>query len=89
VRGELGNRGQVQPPVGQHLEEDGVLAGGPGRGDAEVGLGLGEMKDLGAVGKHRGGGFAGEEAALIDFTDVGDEVGLHAAGLAEDLSEAA
>jgi hypothetical protein len=79
----------MEATVAKPVQEGGDAPGGPGDGDAEVGLGLGEMKDLGAVGKHRGGGFAGEEAALIDFTDVGDEVGLHAAGLAEDLSEAA
>jgi len=52
VRGQLGDAGQVQAPVGQHLQEHRMLPRGAGGGDAQVGLGLREMEHLRAVRKH-------------------------------------
>ena len=57
-------------------------------GDAEVGLGLGEVEGLGAVGEHRGRGFAGVEPAPVDLAEVSDEVGLVATGLTEQIRQA-
>jgi hypothetical protein len=88
VRGELGDGGEVEPPVGEHGEEDRVLARGPGGGDAQVGFGLGEVEPLGAIGVHGGRGLAGVGPACVDFTDVGDEVGFVASRLAQDVGEA-
>ena len=48
----LADGGEVEPPVGEHGEEDRVLARRPGGGDAQVGFGLGEVEPLGAVGEH-------------------------------------
>ena len=47
------------------------------------------MEDLRAVGEHGGRGRAGVETALVDLADVGDDVGLDAAGLPENLDETA
>ena len=88
VRGELGDGGEVEPPVGEHGEEDRVLARRPGGGDAQVGFGLGEVEPLGAVGEHGRRGLAGVEPACVDFADVGDEVGFAASRLAQDVGEA-
>ena len=88
VRGELGDGGEVEPPVGEHGEEDRVLARRPGGGDAQVGFGLGEVEPLGAVGVHGGRGLAGVEPACVDFADVSDEVGFVASRLAQDVGEA-
>ena len=65
-----------------------MLSRGAGGGDAEVRLGIGEVEDLGAVREHRGRGFAGEEPAPVDLADVGDEVGLVAAGPTEEIRQA-
>ena len=65
-----------------------MLSRGAGGGDAQVGLGLGEVEDLGAVREHRGRGLAGVEPARVDLADVSDEVGLVATGLAEQIRQA-
>jgi hypothetical protein len=79
----------VEPPVGEHLEQHGVLPSGAGGGDAQVGLGLGEVEALREIGEHRRRGLAGVEAARVDLADVDDEVGLGVARLAQDLDQAA
>jgi hypothetical protein len=89
VRRQLGDPAQVKPPVAQHGKDHGVLARGPGHGDAQVGLGLREAQGLRAVGEHGGEGFMGVEASLVHLGDVGDEVPLDAARLGEDLPQAA
>ena len=66
-----------------------MLARGARDRDAPIGLGLREVEPLGAVDEHRGRGFAGVEPALLDFADVGDEVGLDAARVGHELAEAA
>ena len=88
VRGELGDGGEVEPPVGEHGEEDRVLARRPGGGDAQVGFGLGEVEPLGAVGEHGRRGLAGVEPACIGLGDVRDEFGFVASRLAQDVGEA-
>ena len=89
VRRELGDAGEMEPTVGEHVQEHGVLTGRPGRGDAQVGLGLGEVKDVHAIDEHRGGGLAGVETSSLDLGDVGDEIGLGAARLAQKVDESA
>jgi hypothetical protein len=89
VRGDLGDAGEMEPTVREHLQEHGVLTSRPGCGDAEVGLGLGEVKDVHAIDEHRGGGLAGIETSSLDLGDMGDEVGLGAAGLAQKVGESA
>ena len=88
VRGELRDGRQVQPSVGEHGQEEGMLSPGAGGGDAEVGLGLGEVEDLGAVREHRGRGFARVEPSTVDLADVRDEVGLVATGPSEQIRQA-
>jgi hypothetical protein len=63
----------MEPTVGEHLQEHGVLTSSLGRGDAQVGLGLGEVKDVHAIDEHREGGIAGVETSNLDLGDVGDE----------------
>ena len=86
-RHEQRHPGEVEPPVAEHREQPGVRACGAGDRDAPVGLGLGEVKGLGAVDEHGGEGLAREQTALVDLADVGDEVGLDAARLADELVE--
>ena len=88
VRRQLRDGGQVQPSVGEQGEEEGMLSRGAGGGDAEVGLGLGEMEDVGAVREHRGRGFPGVEPAPVDLANVSDEVGLVATGPTEEIRQA-
>ena len=59
-----------------------------GRPDAEVGLRLGEVQDVHAVGEHRRKGLAGIEPSLFHLGDVRDDVGLDAPGLAHELGQA-
>ena len=65
-----------------------MLPGRPGGRDAQVGLGLGEMETLRAVGEHGRRGLTGVEPARVHLADVGDEVGLGAARLAKQLGQA-
>jgi hypothetical protein len=47
------------------------------------------VEDVRAVDEHRRRGLAGVEASGLDLGDVGDEVGLDAAGLADEMGEPA
>jgi hypothetical protein len=89
VRCQLGDARQMETTVREHREENGVPPSRPGHGDPQIGLGLGEVEDVRAVDEHRGGGFAGVEVTSLHLTDVGDEVGLDAAGLTEEKGEPA
>jgi hypothetical protein len=89
VRRELGDAGEMEPAVREHVQEHGVLTSRPGRGEAQVGLGLGEVKDVHAIDEHRRDGLAGVETADLDLGDVGDEVFLGAARLTEKVGESA
>jgi hypothetical protein len=86
---ELDDPAEVKTPIAQHLEEDRVLAGRPGHGDPQVGLALREVESAGAIREHRREGLTGVELPPVHFGDVRDEVLLDAAGLAEDLGQAA
>jgi hypothetical protein len=79
----------VEPAVREHREEHGVLSSRPGHVDPQIGFGLGEVEDVSAIDEHRGGGLAGVEVSSLHLTDVGDEVGLDAAGLTEEKGESA
>ena len=84
---QLRNGGQVKTPVGQHGQEHRVFPRGAGCGNAQVGLRLREMKDLGGIGEHRGRCRAEVETTRVDLTDVSDEVGLDTTRLTEKLGE--
>ena len=62
-------------------------ARGASDGDAAVGLGFREVQGSSAVGEHRREGLTGVEPALVGLADVGDEIGLDAAGLRDELRE--
>ena len=79
----------MEPTVREHVQENGVLTSRPCRGEAQVGLGLGEVKDVHAIDEHRRGGLAGVETTSLDLGDVGDEVGLSASRLTEKVGESA
>ena len=81
VRRQLRDPGQMKAPVGQHRQQHRVLPRRARRRDAQVGLGLREVKDLRAPGEHRGRGLAGVEPARVHLADVGHEVGLGAPAL--------
>jgi hypothetical protein len=84
---ELADAGEVEAAVGQHVQEERVLARGSGGGDEQIGFRLGEVQDLFTVREHRRTGFASVEPSLVDLGDVGHEVGLDAARLAQKLGE--
>ena len=65
-----------------------MLSRGSAGRDAQVRLGLREVKDLRTVRIHGRAGFAGVEPSLVDFGDVRDEVDFGAARLNEELGEA-
>jgi hypothetical protein len=79
----------MEPTLRDHLQEHGVLTSRPSRGEAEVSLGLGEVKDVQAIDEHRGDGLAGVETSSLDLGDVGDEGGLGAARLTQEVGESA
>lgn len=87
VRCQLADAGQVKPSVRQHVEELRMLARGPGRRDAQVGLRLGEVEGLGAIREHRRKGLARVEASLVDFAQVSHEIGLGGARPAQQVGE--
>src|SRR5262249_52742120 len=64
-----------------------MLSSPLGRGDPKLGLALREVKDVGAVRKDRRGGEPGVETPDLDLADVGNQRGLDAAGLAEQVVE--
>jgi hypothetical protein len=78
---------QVQAAVAEHVEQQGVARRGPGDHDAQRGLGLRQVQPLDAVGEHRGARLAEIEPALVHRGDVGHEVGLDAARVAQDRDE--
>jgi hypothetical protein len=88
VRDELDDAAQVKTAIGQHIEKDGMLPRGSSRRDAQVGFGLGKVKDLGAVGEHRRGRLPGVEPALVDLADVSHEVRFGMARPAQKIGEA-
>jgi hypothetical protein len=89
MRRQLGDCGQVKAAGRQHGQEHRMLPGRPGRGNPEIGLGLGEVQDARAVGEHRGECVTGIESSLVDLGDVGHHVGFDAPGLAHELGQAA
>ncbi len=80
LRGEVGSQlchaREMQSAIGEHIEEDGMLPCRSRGGNAEIGLGLGEVEPLRAVGEHRRRGFAGVEPTRVYLADVGDEIGF-------------
>ena len=84
---QTGDPAQVKPAVAEHRQENRVLPGGTGNGDAEVGLVLSEVEDPPAVLEHRGAGLLGIQPAQLDLSDVGDDVGLDPSGLANELRQ--
>src|SRR5262249_30714236 len=87
-RRQLADAAQVEPAVRQHLEEDWVLPSGLGDREPELGLALGEVKDVRAVREHRRDGVASVEVSGFHLADVGDERGLDTARLPEEIGEA-
>ena len=88
ARGEQRDSRKVQPAVTQELEPGRVPAQGARHHDPQRRLRLGQVEALDAVVEHRRAGLPLVEAALVDLGDVGDEVGLDAARVAEDLRQA-
>jgi hypothetical protein len=76
-----------QPAVSEHLEQDRVLPGRPGHGDAQIGLVLTETKDSPAVLEHRRARLLGIEPPELHLPDVGDDLGLDPPGLLRELDE--
>ena len=66
-----------------------MFPGRPRDSDAQVGLVLREMECLDTPGEHRGRGLTGVELPAVDLGDVGNEVGLVATGLFQDLEQVA
>jgi hypothetical protein len=77
----------VQPAVAEHLEQDRVLPGRPGHGDAQIGLVLPQAEDTPAVLEHRGARLLGVQASELHLPDVGDDLGLDPPRLLHELEE--
>jgi hypothetical protein len=88
VRSQLVDCRQVKTAIRLHGQEHRMQPRRPGCRNAEIGLGLGEVQDVHAVGEHRREGLAGKEPSLLHLRDVGDDVGLDAPGLAHELGQA-
>jgi hypothetical protein len=88
VGGEPDYSAQVQTAVPEHCQDLWELAGRTCHDDAEIGFGFREVKDLHAVDEQRRGGFTRVQSALVDLADVGNDVGLDSAGLADELDQA-
>ena len=88
VRSEQSHSRQVKTAFGQVAPEHWMPARGSSHRDAQVGLGLGQVQDVRAVRKHRRRGFASKEPASVHFRDVLDDLGLDAARLLKELSQA-
>ena len=78
---------QVEPAVAKRLEESRVGARSTGYRDAAVCVGFRQVQALSAVREHGWEGLPGEEPPLVDLADVGDEVGLDAPRLADEIGE--
>ncbi len=91
VRGEGpdqdGDAADMESPVGEHLQQDGMPPRRPGHADPAEGLALGEVQDPRAVPEHRRAGEAGVETPDVDLGDMGDERGLGATGPAGYVGE--
>ncbi len=87
-RCQVRHSGQVQPPVGEHFEDQRVLAGRTRRGDTPPGLVLREVEPLGAVGEERGAGFLQIEPARVDLAEVRQQENFRVAGAAGQLTGA-
>jgi hypothetical protein len=88
MRRKLRDTTQVEPPVGEHFEKDGVLSRRSGRCDAQIGLLLREVQKLHAIREHRGHGCASKQPPLVHLIDVGNEFGFDAPRLLNELREA-
>jgi hypothetical protein len=85
---ELRDPAQVEPAIAEHREQEGMLAGGTRRGDPQVRLCVRQMQELGAVREHRRRRRPRIQPPPVDLPDVGDEVGLSAAGIQEQNAQA-
>jgi hypothetical protein len=75
VRREQAHRGEMKRTLQEHLEDDGVLAHGPGRFYPAVRGVLGQAQHLRAVREQGRASLAEEQAAGVDLGEVGHEVG--------------
>jgi len=60
-----------------------------GNRDPQIGLRLGEVQDPSAIAEHGGRRFPRIQPPLVHFADMGDELGLDAPGLFQEISETA
>jgi hypothetical protein len=82
-----GDPAQVKAGVAEHVQQDGVLSGGTGHGDAQVGLVLPEAEDPSAVLEHRRAGLVGIQPSQLHLADVSDDIGLDPSGLPHELGQ--
>jgi len=78
VRSQLGDGAEMQAAIGQHVEQHREAARGASAGDAQVGLVLGEVEHLDAVGEHARARLTQVEPAGVDLGDVRHDLGLAA-----------
>jgi hypothetical protein len=88
VRRQQGDPAEMKLAFRQHDKEHRVLARSAGRNNAQIRLGLGEVKHPGRVREHRRARLVSVELPLVHLGHVRDEIGFGAARGARELDEA-
>jgi hypothetical protein len=87
-RCQLCDAAQMEPAVGEHLDEDWMFPSGLRDRDPQLRLAFGHVQDVRAVREDRGSREPGIEMAGIHLADVADERGLDAPGPVQQFFEA-
>jgi hypothetical protein len=87
MRSEPRDPAQMQPAIGQHLEQRGILPRRPRDRDAQVGLVLPQMENPPAVLEHRRARLPRVKPPDLHFSDVGHDLGLDRSRLPHERGE--
>jgi hypothetical protein len=85
MRRQLGDRAQVQPPVGQHGQDAGEPPRHPRDRDAEKGLRLGKAESRSRIHEHRLTRLTAIEPSPVDLGQMPDELRLDPPSAPDDL----
>ena len=77
----------MKTTIPEHQKEHRVFPRRASHGDAEIGLGLRKVQNLGAIHEHRRASLASKEPAMIHFTDMRNQIGFDPPRLLHDLRQ--